>query len=383
MTPCGQIRRTRHETPDPRGPCRRARSWRAPRGQRRRCRVTRYRPGGAATGRLRSRGSRPQVRKARSLAEHTVAGIPGRPVHPRRRKGYEFSNEALTAEEAGQVLPDVKFVFNRSGTALVVIDPQNDFLSPDGAGWPVFGRSVTENKVVAHRGRSRWRRDGRATARRRRRIPCGSDELQLPRPRRLDDRTGSRASSWRRLTPRRAKGGDGRLGALHKTRDRFGRRDPEGERLLEVEVYVVGVVALGQSGQAPATYARYGPCGMATGRWGQAAWSRSVCPGSHLVRRVLVSANGVGGGDDHFDMAWLLRVVGAAHGMTCDTRRYARKSTGRPGPHGAAQNRALCGLAGVMIMEHRCGAGDRHPAIVGRAGRTHADDLLSVYRLAP
>jgi nicotinamidase-related amidase len=34
--------------------------------------------------------------------------------------------------------------------ALVVIDPQNDFLSPDGAGWPVFGQSVTENKVVAN-----------------------------------------------------------------------------------------------------------------------------------------------------------------------------------------------------------------------------------------
>jgi len=31
-----------------------------------------------------------------------------------------------------------------------VIDPQNDFLSPDGAGWPVFGRSVTENNTVAH-----------------------------------------------------------------------------------------------------------------------------------------------------------------------------------------------------------------------------------------
>jgi hypothetical protein len=54
------------------------------------------------------------------------------------------------SEEAGQVLPDAKFVFNRAGAALVVIDPQNDFLSPDGAGWPVFGQSVTENKVVAN-----------------------------------------------------------------------------------------------------------------------------------------------------------------------------------------------------------------------------------------
>jgi nicotinamidase-related amidase len=48
-----------------------------------------------------------------------------------------------------QVLPDAGFVFRRPRAALVVIDPQNDFLSPDGAGWPVFGQSVTANNVVA------------------------------------------------------------------------------------------------------------------------------------------------------------------------------------------------------------------------------------------
>jgi Isochorismatase family len=57
---------------------------------------------------------------------------------------------ARGGEEAEQVLPDAGFVFDRAGAALVVIDPQNDFLSPDGAGWPVFGQSVTENKVVAN-----------------------------------------------------------------------------------------------------------------------------------------------------------------------------------------------------------------------------------------
>ena len=50
--------------------------------------------------------------------------------------------------EAVQVLPDAGFVFDRSRAALVIIDPQNDFLSPDGAGWPVFGQSVTEHQVV-------------------------------------------------------------------------------------------------------------------------------------------------------------------------------------------------------------------------------------------
>jgi len=54
------------------------------------------------------------------------------------------------SEAAGPGLPDAGFVFDRPGAAVVVIDPQNDFLSPDGAGWPVFGQSVTENKVVTN-----------------------------------------------------------------------------------------------------------------------------------------------------------------------------------------------------------------------------------------
>jgi nicotinamidase-related amidase len=33
-------------------------------------------------------------------------------------------------------------------TALVVTDPQNDFLSPDGATWGIVGKSVTENNTV-------------------------------------------------------------------------------------------------------------------------------------------------------------------------------------------------------------------------------------------
>ena len=61
-----------------------------------------------------------------------------------------MSGPARGSEEAGPDLPDAKFVFNRPRAALVVIDPQNDFLSPDGAGWPVFGQSVTENKVVVN-----------------------------------------------------------------------------------------------------------------------------------------------------------------------------------------------------------------------------------------
>ena len=51
---------------------------------------------------------------------------------------------------SAQALPDAGFVFDPHRAALVVIDPQNDFLSPNGAGWPVFGQGVTENNVAAN-----------------------------------------------------------------------------------------------------------------------------------------------------------------------------------------------------------------------------------------
>jgi nicotinamidase-related amidase len=38
--------------------------------------------------------------------------------------------------------------FNRTDTAVVVIDPQNDVLSPTGRNWDVLGASVTENRTV-------------------------------------------------------------------------------------------------------------------------------------------------------------------------------------------------------------------------------------------
>ena len=37
---------------------------------------------------------------------------------------------------------------NRDNTALLITDPQNDFLSPEGATWSLVGESVTENKTV-------------------------------------------------------------------------------------------------------------------------------------------------------------------------------------------------------------------------------------------
>lgn len=40
--------------------------------------------------------------------------------------------------------------FDPSSTALVITDPQNDFLSPTGVTWALVGESVTENNTVAN-----------------------------------------------------------------------------------------------------------------------------------------------------------------------------------------------------------------------------------------
>jgi biuret amidohydrolase len=45
-------------------------------------------------------------------------------------------------------LPNPGVIIDPQRTALVVTDPQNDFLSPDGATWGVVGSSVIENNTV-------------------------------------------------------------------------------------------------------------------------------------------------------------------------------------------------------------------------------------------
>lgn len=47
-------------------------------------------------------------------------------------------------------LPDPGFQIVQGQTALVVTDPQNDFLSPGGVAWGVVGKSVEANGTVGH-----------------------------------------------------------------------------------------------------------------------------------------------------------------------------------------------------------------------------------------
>ena len=52
------------------------------------------------------------------------------------------------AEPANPALPPSKMKLDLSRAALVVTDPQVDFLSPDGVTWGVVGESVTEHNTV-------------------------------------------------------------------------------------------------------------------------------------------------------------------------------------------------------------------------------------------
>jgi nicotinamidase-related amidase len=58
----------------------------------------------------------------------------------------------IYAEPQHPALPSSGFVLDLEHAALVVTDPQIDFLSPEGVSWPVFGDSVRDNDTVAHIG---------------------------------------------------------------------------------------------------------------------------------------------------------------------------------------------------------------------------------------
>ena len=60
-----------------------------------------------------------------------------------------ISGVVATAKGA---LPDPGMIIESGRTALVITDPQNDFLSPDGVTWGVVGKSVTENNTVKNIG---------------------------------------------------------------------------------------------------------------------------------------------------------------------------------------------------------------------------------------
>lgn len=60
-----------------------------------------------------------------------------------------FLAVGLTGSAQAQ-LPDTVMEVTKGRTAVVITDPQVDFLSPDGVVWGVVGKSVTENNTAAN-----------------------------------------------------------------------------------------------------------------------------------------------------------------------------------------------------------------------------------------
>lgn len=60
----------------------------------------------------------------------------------------KMSMSEIYSEPEAYGLPRKGITLNSKTAALVVVDPQDDFLSPQGIGWEVFKDSITENNTV-------------------------------------------------------------------------------------------------------------------------------------------------------------------------------------------------------------------------------------------
>ena len=60
---------------------------------------------------------------------------------------FTFISIAIFSTNIFAQLPDPGFEIDGT-TAIVITDPQNDFLSPNGVTWGVVGESVTKNNTV-------------------------------------------------------------------------------------------------------------------------------------------------------------------------------------------------------------------------------------------
>ncbi|PAY21356.1 isochorismatase [Rhodopirellula sp. SM50] len=63
-----------------------------------------------------------------------------------RARNLDTEVKLVTSADLG--IPRPGMVLEAGRTAIVITDPQNDFLSPDGVAWGVVGESVTENRTV-------------------------------------------------------------------------------------------------------------------------------------------------------------------------------------------------------------------------------------------
>lgn len=63
-------------------------------------------------------------------------------------QSHKHGNAEESYKYQQEFIPRQKLDIDLSRTAIFITDPQNDFISEGGAGWPIVGKSVKENKVV-------------------------------------------------------------------------------------------------------------------------------------------------------------------------------------------------------------------------------------------
>ena len=69
-------------------------------------------------------------------------------VSPAQAQSEVSRAATATTPPVNDGLPTPGFEITKDNTAIVITDPQNDFLSPQGVTWGVVGKSITENGTV-------------------------------------------------------------------------------------------------------------------------------------------------------------------------------------------------------------------------------------------
>lgn len=93
--------------------------------------------------------------RARHLSAMAFAGLVSLAVVPSFPADAETGAPRAVTAKAPPVddgLPMPGFAIEPGKTAIVITDPQNDFLSPDGVTWGVVGQSITQNGTVENIG---------------------------------------------------------------------------------------------------------------------------------------------------------------------------------------------------------------------------------------
>lgn len=93
-----------------------------------------------------SAGRRTVVKSAVGAAAAGLAAM----LSPAAHAGSKANGNGSYAEPENGVLPPSNMELTRGRVALLVVDPQNDFLSEKGVAWGVVGESVREHDTVAN-----------------------------------------------------------------------------------------------------------------------------------------------------------------------------------------------------------------------------------------